>query len=77
MKRSCALCSRSTGVVANTHGGNTLVELTPTGQILDTRVVDKRNTAGIYGLAATGTTDSNTKIFFTDTNTNQLYELER
>jgi hypothetical protein len=63
-------------IVANT-GNNTLVEMTPTGQVLDTKVVDKSKTSGIFGLAATGTKDSNTALFYTDTNTNTLHELER
>jgi hypothetical protein len=64
-------------VVANTSGGNTLVELTPAGQILDTKVVDTNKTAGVFGLAAIGTTDSNTEIYFTDTNTNDVDVLEK
>ncbi len=64
-------------IVANTKGGNTLVELTPTGQVLDKKVVDKSTTAGVFGLAATGTNDSNTAVFFTDTNDNKLHKLER
>ena len=64
-------------VVANTKGGNTLVELTPAGQVLATKVVDKSKTAGIFGLASSGTSDSNTTLFYTDKNTNTLHELER
>ena len=64
-------------VVANTSGGNTLVELTPAGQILDTKVVDTNKTAGVFGLAAIGTTDSNTEIYYTDTNTNDVDVLEK
>lgn len=64
-------------IVANTRGGNTLVETTPKGQVLDTKVVDKSKTAGIFGLLATGTTNSNTALFYTDTNTNTLYKLEQ
>ena len=64
-------------IAANTQGGNTLVELTPTGQVLDTKVVDKSKTAGVFGLAAVGTNDDNTVLFFTDTNTNTLQELEQ
>jgi hypothetical protein len=63
-------------IVANTQGGNTLVELSAAGKVLDTKVVDKSKTAGIFGLLATGTNDSNTKLFFTDTNPNNLQELE-
>ncbi len=63
-------------IVANTKGGNTLVELTPAGQVLATKVVDKSKTAGIFGLASGGTSDSNTTLFYTDKNTNTLHELE-
>ncbi len=64
-------------VVANTKGGDTLVELTPAGQVLATKVVDKSKTAGIFGLASGGTSDSNTTLFYTDKNTNTLHELEQ
>jgi hypothetical protein len=63
-------------IVANT-GNNTLVEMTPKGKVLDTEVVDKSKTPGIFGLAAIGTKDSNTALFYTDINTNTLHELEQ
>jgi hypothetical protein len=67
-------------IVANTEGGssvgNTLVELTPTGQILDTKVVDSGPAPAIFGLAASGSSDSNTVVFYTDTNDNTVHELE-
>ncbi len=72
-----ALLPNGNLIVANTAGGNTLVELTPAGKVLDTKVVDKSKTAGIFGLVATGTGDSNTALFFTDTNSNNLQELEQ
>jgi len=53
------------------------VELTPTGKILDTKTIDKSKTAHIFGLLATGTSDSNTALFYTDTKTNTLQELEQ
>lgn len=65
-------------VVANTKGtANELVELTPTGQILATKVVDKSQTQGVFGLAATGTNDTNAGLFYTDTNSNSVHELEQ
>lgn len=64
-------------IVANTAGGNTLVELTPTGQVLDTKVVDTSGNQGIYGLWASGTADSNTVLYYTDTNDNSLHELQQ
>ena len=64
-------------IAANGAGGNTLVEMTPTGTILDTKVIDKSKTQGIYGLRAGGTSDSNTVLYYTDTNDNSLHELEQ
>ncbi|MFZ0032068.1 MAG: hypothetical protein WAK84_09360 [Candidatus Cybelea sp.] len=73
-----ALLPNGNLIVANTQGtANTLVELTPTGQVLDTKVVDQSSTQGVFGLAAGGTNDSNTVLFFTDTNSNTVQELER
>ncbi|MBV9719939.1 MAG: hypothetical protein JOZ77_11515 [Candidatus Eremiobacteraeota bacterium] len=67
-------------VVANaapaSGGGNELVELTTTGQVLDTEVVDTGNAPAIFGLASSGTTDANTVIYYTDTNDNTVHELE-
>jgi len=63
-------------IVANT-GNNALVELTPSGQVLDTKVIDKGKSPAIFGLAAAGTNDNNTVLFYTDINSNQLVELEQ
>ncbi len=73
-----ALLPNGNLIVANTAGtANRLVELTPAGQILDTKVVDKNSAQGIFGLMATGTNDSDTALFFTDTNTNDVQELKK
>lgn len=73
-----ALLPNGNLVVANTQGtANTLVELTPKGKVLATKVVDSAATQGIFGLAAHGSDDSNTVLYFTDTNTNTVQELER
>ncbi|HLY03020.1 MAG TPA: hypothetical protein VKR56_11080 [Candidatus Cybelea sp.] len=63
-------------IVANT-GNNTLVEMTPKGKVLDTLVVDTGQAPAIFGLAAIGTKDSNTALYYTDINTNTLQELEQ
>jgi DNA-binding beta-propeller fold protein YncE len=63
-------------VVANT-GNNTLVELTPSGTVLGTKVIDKSKTPGIWGLYAIGTSDANTAIYYTDTNGSELHKLEQ
>ncbi len=72
-----ALLPNGNLIVANTKGGDKLVELTPAGQILDTKTIDTSTTAHIFGLLAAGTSDSDTVLFYTDTKTNTLHELER
>jgi hypothetical protein len=73
-----ALLPNGNLIVANTQGvANTLVELTPTGKVLDTKVIDQSSTQGIYGLVARGTTDANTVLFYSDTNDNSVHELSR
>jgi hypothetical protein len=65
-------------IIANTGGtANTLVEMTPQGQVLDTKVVDSSSTQGVFGLAAAGKTDSDTVLYYTDTNSNTVHELTR
>ena len=66
-------------IVANSGGSSpdTLVELTTAGKVLDTKVVDKSSTAGIFGLYAIGTNDGNTALYYTDANDNNLHELEQ
>lgn len=65
-------------IVANTGGtANTLVELTPQGQVLDTKVIDSSSTQGVFGLAARGKGDSDTVLFYTDTNSNTVHELSQ
>jgi hypothetical protein len=71
-----ALLPNGNLIVANT-GNNTLVEMTPTGHVLDTKAIDKSTSAHVFGLLATGTGDSDTVLFYTDTETNTLQELEQ
>jgi hypothetical protein len=72
-----ALLPNGNLIVANTKGGNTLVELTPKGKILATKTIDTNKTADIFGLLAVGTDDADTVLFYTDTATNTLQELEQ
>jgi hypothetical protein len=73
-----ALLPNGNLIVANTQGtANTLIELTPAGKVLDTKVVDTSSTQGVFGLVASGTSDANTVLYFTDTNDNDVHELER
>jgi len=65
-------------VVANSQGGNTLVEIdVSTGKVLATKVVDTSKTQGVFALAAIGSKDSNTALYYTDTNDNSVHELEQ
>ncbi len=65
------------GNTANPSGQNILVEVTPSGKVLDTRNVDKGASGSLFGIVATGTTDPNTKIYFNDDNDNNLQVLEK
>ena len=72
-----ALLPNGNLVVANGAGGNTLVELTTTGTVLATKVVDKGKTSGVFGIVAAGKNDTDTTLFYADANDNNLHELER
>ena len=70
-----ALLPNGNVIAANTAGGNTLVEMTPAGQVLATKVIDSGAGPAIFGIAASGKNDSNTVLFYTDTNDNTIHEL--
>ncbi len=72
-----ALLPNGNLIIANTKGGNKLVEMTPTGRVLATKTVSTGTTAHVFGLVATGTGDSDTALFYTDTGTNTLHELKQ
>ncbi len=72
-----ALLPNGNLIVANTKGGNKLVELTPAGKVLATKTIDKSATGHVFGLVASGTSDSDTVLFYTDTKTNTLQELKQ
>lgn len=72
-----ALLPNGNLIVANTKGGNKLVELTPAGKVLATKTIDTSKTADVFGLLAVGTGDSDTALFYTDTKTNTLHELKQ
>jgi hypothetical protein len=72
-----ALLPNGNLIVANTKGGNKLVELTPAGKVLATKTIDTSTTAHIFGLVATGTTDNDTVLYYTNTKTNTLQRLSQ
>lgn len=72
-----ALLPNGNLIVANTKGGNKLVEISAAGKVLATKTIDTSSTPHIFGLQASGTSDSDTVLFYTDTGTNTLQELEQ
>jgi len=77
---SSALLPNGNLVIGNTgnpSGSNIMVEVTPSGKLLDTRNVDKGASGALFGIVATGTDDSNTKLYFNDDNDNNLQVLEK
>jgi hypothetical protein len=65
------------GNTGNASGTNLMVEITPAGKLLATRNVDKGAAGALFGIVASGKTDSDTKIYFNDDNDNDLQVLER
>jgi hypothetical protein len=65
------------GNTSNASGQNIMVEITPSGKILATRNVDKGAAGALFGIVATGTGDSDTKVYFNDDNDNNLQVLEK
>jgi DNA-binding beta-propeller fold protein YncE len=63
-------------VVGNT-GSNTLVEIATNGNVLATKTVDKGAKGAIFGLAAIGSNDTNTQIYFNDDNANNVQLLTK
>jgi len=75
-----ALLPNGNLVVGNTldpNGKNLMIELSASGKLLDVRNVDKGAAGALFGIVATGTNDSNTKIYFNDDNATNVQVLER
>jgi hypothetical protein len=64
------------GNTSNPSGQNIMVELSPSGQVLDVRNVDRGASGAIFGMVATGTSTADTKLYFNDDNDNNLQVLE-
>ena len=65
------------GNTSNPSGQNLMVELTPSGKVLDVRNVDKGASGALFGIVATGSSAADTKVYFNDDNDNDLRVLER
>jgi hypothetical protein len=66
-----------TGNTLDPAGKNLIIELSVSGKILEVRNVDTGAAGALFGIVATGTNDSNTKIYFNDDNDNNVQVLER
>jgi hypothetical protein len=72
---SAALLFNGDLVVGNT-GGNTgdnlLVEISPAGKVVATQNLDSGAPGALFGIVATGTSESDAKIYFNDDNDNTV-----
>jgi hypothetical protein len=76
---STALLPNGNLVVGNTldpTGKNLILEVSAAGKLLDVRNVDKGAAGAIFGLVATGSSISDTKVYFNDDNNNNVQVLE-
>lgn len=76
---STALLPNDNLVVGNTldpNGKNLIVEIATDGTLLDVRNVDKGAAGSIFGIVATGTGNSDTKVYFNDDNAGNLQALQ-
>jgi hypothetical protein len=77
---STALLPNGNLIVGNTldpSGKNLLIELSSAGKVINMRNVDKGAAGALFGIVVTGTTNSNTKIYFNDDNDNNVQVLEK
>jgi hypothetical protein len=73
---SAALLFNGDLVVGNT-GDNLLVEISQAGKLMATQNLDTGAAGALFGIAATGTSASDTKIYFNDDNDNTVKVLSR
>jgi hypothetical protein len=64
------------GNTLNKNGKNLMVEIATDGTLLAYKNVDKGAAGAIFGIVATGTSDSTTKVYFNDDNSNSVQVLE-
>lgn len=77
---SSALFFNGNIVVGNTldpSGENLMVEINPSGRVMNVRNVDTGASGSLFGMVATGNNAANTKLYFNDDNDNNLQVLER
>ena len=72
---SSAILFNGNIVLGNTldpNGKNLMVEISPTGSLLDVKNVDTGAAGSLFGMVATGSTLATTKLYFNDDNANTL-----
>jgi hypothetical protein len=77
---SSAVLFNGNVVIGNTldpDGQNLMVEVSPSGQLLDVDNVDTGAAGSIFGMVATGTSASDTRLYFNDDNANALAVLHQ
>jgi hypothetical protein len=77
---STALLPNGNLVVGNTldpNGKNLMIEISAAGKLLDVLNVDKGASGALFGIVATGSSSSDTKVYFNDDNHNNVQVLER
>ncbi len=72
---SSALLAGGNIALGNTldpNGKNLMVEISPAGKVLNVKNVDTGAAGAIFGMVATGTSPSTTKLYFNDDNDNTV-----
>lgn len=65
------------GNTLDPDGQNLIVEISPTGELLDVKNVDTGAAGAIFGMVATGTSTASTKLYFNDDNDNTVKVLSQ
>lgn len=65
------------GNTLDPDGQNLIVEISPAGQVLDVKNVDTGAAGAIFGMVASGTSASTTKLYFNDDNDNAVKVLSQ
>jgi hypothetical protein len=65
------------GNTLDPDGKNLIVEISPSGQLLDVKNVDTGAAGAIFGMVATGTSAADAKLYFNDDNDNTVKVLSR
>lgn len=65
------------GNTLDPDGQNLIIEISPSGQVLNVKNVDTGPAGALFGMVATGTSPANAKLYFNDDNDNTVEVLSR